>query len=310
MNAISVGLVEIGTNSVKYLVSYVNSSGQIINLIDRNEVTRLGQGIQGSGRLSDDGMERTLASIEKFLSEVEGLFLKSVQVFGTMALREGSNSEIFSSELRRRTGLSLNVLSGDDEATYSLRAVKSTLPMDCSGWLFDTGGGSTEFSFFRGDSMEAPFSVNLGALTLTDRFFKEDPVSQVSLEKSLEWIASQLEENRVGTRGDGDRLIGTGGNLVTMASVALGGVQLSQGSSYRLTTDEICRQVTLFARTRVEDRHLIPGVPESRSRIILGGACIALSVARSTSSLDLEVSTYGLRHGLMKKILSPFDNFV
>ncbi|SMG49787.1 Ppx/GppA phosphatase family protein [Dethiosulfovibrio salsuginis] len=306
----TIGLVEIGTNSVKFLISYLDDSGKIVHLVDKNDVTKIGQGIESQGLLDPTGMERTLSSIEGFIDESVDLEVGSIKVVGTMALRKASNSEFFSRSLMERTGLSLQVLSGETEARYSLRAVRETVPDGCSGWLFDAGGGSTEFSCFSGKDMESPFSLNVGALTLSDRFFPDDMVDSRSLEMAMEWVASELKKGGVEARGQGGRLIGTGGNLVSMASVFLGGAPIPSGSSFTIPLNEIERQVALFAKTKVDDRSSIPGVPAARARIILGGACIALSIARLTCSLDLEVSTYGLRHGLMKEMLSSEGNFV
>nr|WP_321502648.1 hypothetical protein [uncultured Dethiosulfovibrio sp.] len=310
MNFKTVGLVEIGTNSVKYLISYLDDHGKIVHLVDKNEVTKIGQGLESQGLLDPTGMERTLSSIEGFIGESIDLDVNSIKVVGTMALRKASNSEYFSRCLIERTGLSLQVLSGETEARYSLRAVRETVPDDCSGWLFDAGGGSTEFSCFSGKYMESPFSLNVGALTLSDRFFPDDVVDSRSLERAMAWVASELKKGGVEARGQGGRLIGTGGNLVSMASVSLGGIPISSGSSFTVSLGEIERQVALFAKTKVNDRSSIPGVPAARARIILGGACIALSVVYLTCSSELEVSTYGLRHGLMKEMLSSGANFV
>lgn len=298
------GLVEIGTNSVKFLVSKVDSSGKIVHLMDENEVTRIGQGLEETGRLSQEAMEETLSSIERFIEKTSVLGEISFFAVATMALRKASNSDQFILLLNDRTDLSLEILSGEEEANYSLKAVRDTLPKSCSCWLFDTGGGSTEFAYFSGSSMDSPISLDLGALTLTDRFFPEARVAVGSLDDALSWVELKLREGTIISRGPGVSLVGTGGNLVTMASVASGGLPVPHGRSCVLSLEEIQRQVSLFALTDVDKRSLIPGVPESRARIILGGACIVLAVARSTGSSEVRVSTLGLRHGLMKERLS------
>lgn len=305
-----VGLIEIGTNSVKFLVSKLGSSGEIVHVLDRNEVTRIGQGLDKSGFIMEEAMERTLTSIEVFLEETKSLGVEFCFAFATMALRSAINADEFSLKFKSKTGLELKVLSGREEADYSLRAVRETMPEESSCWLFDTGGGSTEFAFFAGMTMEDPVSLDLGALTLTERFFPHDKVERGSLDLALSWISLRLDDGGIKLRGDNPMLVGTGGNLVTMASVASGGSFIPKGENYVIDLDEIQRQVYLFADTDVRDRVSIPGVPESRARVILGGACIALAVARSVGVFEMVVSTCGLRHGLMREVLSHSDNFV
>ncbi len=305
-----VGLIEIGTNSVKFLVSKLSSSGEVVHILDRNEVTRIGQGLDKSGLIMDEAMERTLTSIDTFLTEARSMGVKSCFAFATMALRNAINADEFSFKFRDKAGLELKILSGREEAEYSLRAVRETLPEESSCWLFDTGGGSTEFAFFSGMAMEDPVSLDLGALTLTERFFPHDKVKRDSLDQALSWISLRLDNGGIKPRGDKPMLVGTGGNLVTMASVASGGSFIPKGENYFIGLDEVKRQVYLFAATDVRDRASIPGVPESRARVILGGACIALAVARSVGVSEMAVSTCGLRHGLVRQVLFHSDNFV
>lgn len=305
-----IGLIEIGTNSVKFLVSVLGSSGDVVNLLDRNEVTRIGQDLNMSGILMEEAMERTLTSIDTFLKEAQSLGVRSFFAFATMALRSAANADEFSSRLKARNGLKLRILSGREEANCSLRAVRATVSKERSCWLFDTGGGSTEFAFFSGMVMEEPVSLGIGALTLTERFFRSDKVHPESVTEALSWISIRLSDGGVGPREVDAGLVGTGGNLATMASVASGGAFVPGRENFIMDIDELQRQVSLFSATDVKDRASIPGVPESRARVILGGACIALAVVRSVGVANLMVSTCGLRHGLMRQVLSHGDNFV
>ncbi len=306
-----VGLIEIGTNSIKYLVAERNKGGDTVYLVDRNDITRIGEGLERSGSLGIAAMERSILSIEAFLGEIGRIGVFPVLVVGTMALRKASNGSVFSRLLAERTGLGLRVLSGREEACYSLGAIRRQLPTDSSGWLFDTGGGSTEYMSFDGSGLGCFVSLELGALTMTERFFETDPVSREKVNAALGWVYEVLLRGGISSGGGADDvLVGTGGNLVTMASVACRGEKMGGDSLFCLDIGEIRRQVDLYREVPVAERSMIPGVPQGRAGIILAGACIVLASAAFLGSGSVGVSMAGLRYGLMESLLSHPDGLV
>lgn len=299
-----VGLVEIGTNSIKYLVAKRDDSGSVLYLVDGNDITGIGRGLERTGSLSLEAMERSLSSIDVFLAKIRPLGSFPVFAVGTMALRKAKNKSAFSRLLKERTGLDLRVLSGEEESAYSLESVRKTLPAGSKGWLFDTGGGSTEYVSFDEESLGSPVSLDLGALTMTERFFETEPISRDAVKAALEWTKGVLARGIPKNHGHEGLLVGTGGNLVAMASVAMGGGKIDGRGLCPLTAEEIAIQTELYRQTPVSERSLIPGVSKGRSGIILAGACIVLASADFMNSKEVLVSTAGLRYGLIESLLS------
>jgi exopolyphosphatase/guanosine-5'-triphosphate,3'-diphosphate pyrophosphatase len=165
--------------------------------------------------------------------------------------------------------------------------------------IFDTGGGSSQFTFGRGAELTEQFSVNVGAVRFTERYGLGDVVSATDLERATGAIAADL------ARLDGapvpDVLVGMGGAVTNLTAVMLGLVTYDpdavQGA--RLTADEVDRQIELYRTRSAEARRHVVGLQPKRADVILAGACIVRTVLRKLRKSELTVSDRGLRHGLL-----------
>src|SRR5262249_43189989 len=145
---------------------------------DRGEVTRLGEGLDGSGRLSDAAIERTVAAVAQMVDDARRDGAVAIAAVGTAGLRIAENRAAFVTALQERRGITVDVISGDEEARLAYVAATTTLPVGAGRLaVFDSGGGSSQFTFGRAGEPEARFSVDVGAAKYTDRFGLDGPVS-------------------------------------------------------------------------------------------------------------------------------------
>ena len=143
-------VVDVGTNSVKFHVGERQADGSWRTIVDRAEVTRLGEGLEASGRLGAEPMERTADAIVAMADEARADGAEAVAAVGTAGLRIAANSDEFLDAVRARCGVEIEVISGEEEARLAYRAATSALgPRGGSLAVFDTGGGSSQFTFGR-----------------------------------------------------------------------------------------------------------------------------------------------------------------
>ena len=184
------GVIDAGTNSVKYLLGERAGDGTWRELVDRSEVTRLGEGLAGSGRLGPEPMARTTEAVAAAAKEAWLQGADEVVAVGTAGLRAATNSADFLAAVSRRCGIELEVISGEEEARLSYLAATSDLgTVEGSLLVFETGGGSTQFSFGSGARIDDRFSVEVGAVRYTERFELDDAVDEDRLAEALDAIA-------------------------------------------------------------------------------------------------------------------------
>jgi len=292
--------IDVGTNSVKFHIGERREDGTWRTVADRAEITRLGEGLEKSGEINREAMARTVSTIAAMVDEARRNAVAGIAAVGTMGMRTARNSEQFIDAVRQRCGVRIEVIPGEEEGRLAYLAVKSGLRLEEGSLaVFDTGGGSTQFTFGRGTVVEERFSLNVGAVRYTERYGLAEAVSPGQLRAALDAISADLA--RLGTRHSPDVLVGMGGAVTNIAAVkhALANYDpdIVQGTVIERT--EIERQIELYCSRSQEDRRKIVGLQPKRADVILAGACIVKTVMDKLSKDALSVSDRGLRHGLV-----------
>lgn len=293
-------VIDVGTNSVKFNISERRDDGTWQTLVDRAEITRLGEGLVKTGEISADAMTRTVSAIAAMASEAQDAGVSALAAVGTMGMRTARNSRQFIDAVEQRCGVRIEIIPGEEEGRLAYLAVKSGLGL-ASGSLaiFDTGGGSTQFTFGRGASVEERFSLNVGAVRFTEKYGLANVVSPEQLRSAMGDIASELA--RVDGRPAADTLVGMGGAITNIAAVkhqlAKYDPKVIQGSV--IERPEVERQIELYRSRSLEQRRAIVGLQPKRADVILAGACIVKIVMDKLAKDKLCVSDRGLRHGVL-----------
>ena len=325
-------VIDVGTNSVKFHVGECHSDGRWTTVVDRAEVSRLGEGIEETGAIAPAAMERTAEAIAGMKTEADRLAVDGVTAVGTMGLRTATNSQEFLDLVKKRCGVAIEVISGDDECRIAYLAARSATGLK-SGFLvvFDTGGGSSQFTFGDGDRVKSQFSLNVGAVRYTERFRLDQAVTADVLERALRAIAGDLHTLDDHLRDDHPSfadtahaalqilarlrhepapperdaapasLVGMGGAVTNIAAVMLGLPKYDPDQVQGAVIDlaEIDRQIELYRTTPAEARRQIVGLQPKRAEVILAGACIVRTIMDKLEKRSLTVSDRGLRHGIL-----------
>jgi len=293
-------VVDVGTNSVKFVIGELGKDGAWRTVVDRAEVTRLGEGLDRTGDLSEEPIARTVDAIADMADEAERDAVAATAAVGTAGLRMAGNSETFVEAVHDRTGIEVEIISGDEEARLAYVAVTSDMSVgDGSLVLFDTGGGSSQFTFGHGREVEERFSVNVGAVRFTEQFGLDGVVPPERLAETLNAIAVDLE--RLDDRTTPDELVGIGGAVTNLAAVEheLEAYDPNVVRGTVLDRKEVDRQIELYRTRTADQRREIPGLQPKRAEVILAGACVVRTVLEKLGRDSLTVSDRGLRHGLL-----------
>jgi len=300
--------IDIGTNTILCLIAEIKNDGSFDVLDDLAEITRLGQGVHQTGRISPEGEERSLKVLQRYLERCKRLNVEKIIAVGTSALRDARNSAEVRARFEVQLGLDVRVISGDEEAEYAFLAVQQGLPLNRRELLVvDVGGGSTEFVRGNAAGVVEAISIGVGSVRLTEQFLRSDPVQTEECEKMV--IAIEKELTRLPNQWLKDdsilTLVGIAGTFTTLSAVEKKLVCYTHGEVHgsRLTLSEVRRQVALFQGKTIMERKAIPGLEPKRADVILAGACLIERIMTLFHSERVIVSDHGVRYGLLHECL-------
>jgi exopolyphosphatase/guanosine-5'-triphosphate,3'-diphosphate pyrophosphatase len=293
-------VIDVGTNSVKFHVGELVGDNTWQTSVDRAELTRLGEGLEQSAAITEEATERTANAIAGMAEEARRNRSVAIAAVGTAGLRIARNGDEVIATIRSKTGVTIEVISGEEEGRLAYLAVRAGLPLG-EGTLvvFDTGGGSSQFTFGQGERVLERFSVNVGAVRYTERFGLNGVVTSEILAEAIAAISTDL--SRLDGREQPDTLAAMGGAVTNLTAVSYGMAKYNpdviQGAI--LHRSEIERQIELYRSMTLEARREIVGLQPKRADVILAGACIVQAIMDKLGKDSVIVSDRGLRHGLL-----------
>jgi exopolyphosphatase/guanosine-5'-triphosphate,3'-diphosphate pyrophosphatase len=251
--------------------------------------------------VSDAAVARTTKAIAGMVDEARGLGVLTVVAVGTAGLRMAANRDAVVDAIEARTGVRIEIISGEEEGRLAYVAARASLD-HAAGRLavFDSGGGSTQFTFGDGATVEDRFSVDVGAARYTDRFGLDAAVASEVVEQAREAIRTDLA--RLDGRPVPDALVGMGGAVTNLAAVMHGLVPYDPAAvrGTVLGATEVERQIELYRSLDGSARQTVVGLQPDRAEVILAGACIVRVIMEKLGVRALTVSDRGLRHGVLE----------
>ncbi len=304
-----VAAIDIGTNSFHLVVARPSGNNRFEILARDKEVVRLGSGSGDMKQLRADAIARGVAALGRF-RRIADTFGAEVHAVATSAVREAENRDDFLEAAQAKASIKIEVISGIEEARLIHLGVLQSVPVfDRKVLVVDIGGGSTEFIVGRGGDMLAARSLKVGAIRLTERFFRREPVKKKAVDEARKYVKSFLPrvEQMVTEAGGFDVAVGSSGTILNVAEMvrARGGAEPSrQVGMTRFTADGLAGVVDdLAGRPRVADRLAVPGLDPRRADIILGGVVVLEQVFRSLDISELVTSEFALREGVLLDVV-------
>lgn len=297
-----VAVIDLGSNTARMIVM-TGVPGYAYRLDDEiREVVRLRQGMTADG-LSEDAQTRALFTLRLFKRYCDSSKVDLIIATATSAVREGKNGALFVQRVEQEIGLSLRILSGEEEAYYGTLGALNEEPLP-EGFVLDIGGGSAQLSHVSNHRFQRGNAMPLGALALTEMFIRKDPPAAREIEAVQQFIRDQLETlTWLPPRkklADDIKLVGMGGTIRNMAGMAAArqGYPLNTLHGYDLGRKDLDENIRLLTELPLAEREELPGLSDDRADIILPGALVLREVLDRLGVDEITISINGLREGL------------
>ncbi|MGZ4695151.1 MAG: Ppx/GppA phosphatase family protein [Acidimicrobiales bacterium] len=307
-----VASVDIGTNSVRLLVAEAGPAGEggrtgLVTVERLMRITRLGQGVDATGRLDPEAVERTTEVLTEFRQVIDRLGAGPVRVTATSAARDAANRDEFFDAAESALGARPELLSGLEEGQLSFIGATADVDPQLGPFLVvDIGGGSTEFSYGM-TRCEATISTEMGCVRFTEKYIEHDPARPEELVAALSVAEAHVDDARIAIPEilEAKTFIGLAGTVSAAASVELGLATYDRDRIHHLELSKVAVEDvfrTLATETRAE-RLENPGLEEARADVIVAGMCILVTVMRRLGLESCLVSEADILDGLAMSLL-------
>ena len=300
--------IDIGTNSVHMVIARIAANDRFEVVTRQKEMVRLGSGRGEMKVLEPDAIDRGVAALDRCRSLADS-FGAEIKAVATSAVREARNAKEFTDRALAEAGVTVEVISGQEEARLIHLGVLQALPVfDQRLVMFDVGGGSTEVVLATGLDERLARSLKIGSLRMTRRFFPDGVVEGDALDRSRRYVADRLAQT-AHEAGDLTHDVavassGTAEAVVAMALAASGETVPQSLNGTVVTRKQVTEVVEALASAATpEERRKLPGIDPARVDILLGGAVVIEQVCRTFGVKELTVSEYALREGVLFSML-------
>lgn len=297
------GAVDLGTNSTRMLVVDTASGG----VLDRRmTITRLGQGVEQTGALADDAVQRVIDCLSDYRSAMDAHGVKQVRAVATSACRDAGNRDEFFERVETTLATPPELLSGDEEGRLAFAGATAVLdPADGPFLVVDIGGGSTEFVY--GHSVaEAGLSCDIGCVRLTEQYVRHDPPLAEELADCLAICEAHLDDvaRRIPQAAAARTLVGLAGTVSTAAAVEIGLACYDRERihHFRLSKSAVEDVYRTLATEPLADRIHNPGLAPERAEVIVGGLSILVRVMRYFGFEECLVSESDILDGIIAEL--------
>jgi exopolyphosphatase/guanosine-5'-triphosphate,3'-diphosphate pyrophosphatase len=294
--------IDCGTNSTRLLIS--EGTGRQRRALDRrNEITRLGQGVDATGRLDPAAIDRTVAVLRSYKAAIDEHGATAVRMTATSAARDAGNAGDFLDAAEAAIGVRPELISGDEEGRLSFAGATAELdPADGPFLVVDIGGGSTECTVGTED-VEVVRSLDLGCVRLTEKHLESDPPAPEELSNAIAEAVDLFDEllREVPQVHAARTIVGLAGTVTTVAAVELGLLEWDRDAihHFRLTRAAAEDVFRTLATEALADRVHNPGLEPARADVIVGGCCALVALYRTLGIDELLVSEADILDGLV-----------
>ncbi|MEV0094754.1 Ppx/GppA phosphatase family protein [Streptomyces sp. NPDC050738] len=301
--------IDCGTNSIRLLVADADpATGELVDLDRRMTIVRLGQGVDKTGRLAPEALERTFAACREYAEAIKAHGAEKVRFVATSASRDAENRDEFVAGVREILGVEPEVITGEEEAELSFSGATAEVqtgdpePHSERFLVIDVGGGSTEF-VTGSSTVESARSVDIGCVRLTERHgLTGDPLTgeqiaavRADIDKALDEVAETVPLT------DAHTVVGLAGTVTTLAGIALGLPAYDSAAIHRsmLAYHQVKSITNRLIRATHAERAAIPVMHPGRVDVICAGALIVLAIMERTGARDIVVSEHDILDGIL-----------
>jgi exopolyphosphatase/guanosine-5'-triphosphate,3'-diphosphate pyrophosphatase len=294
-----VAAIDCGTNSIRLLVADIEGD-TLTDVGRRMEIVRLGQGVDRTGRLAPEAIERTRRALADYAAEIADLGASSVRMVATSASRDASNAGDFVAMVTGTLGVPPEVVTGDEEAWLSFTGAVRGLSAQPPYLVVDIGGGSTEF-VVGADAVEAAISVDIGCVRMTERHLRADPPTPEQVAAAEADITEAVDRALAAVPGrDAATLVGLAGSVTTVVGM---GLELSRYDPERIhharvSAQDVAKVTADLLAMPVARRLEVPVMHPGRADVIGAGALVLRIIMERAGMSSVIASEHDILDGI------------
>ncbi len=295
--------IDIGTVTCRLFVADVDKAGHFTEVVRERAITNLGEGVDATGLLKPEAMQRVAQAVRGFMQTVHSLGKVKVTATATSAARDAANGEDFIALLKNE-GVALHIIPGEREAALSFAGASC----DFSGedlMVVDVGGGSTEVVF--GTAGEGPVkfhSFNVGCRRVTEKFLHSDPYTEEGLEEARAWIRHEFEAFFAKAQQEGlrpQRMVAVAGTATTVVSMheAMEAYDPKRVHGYVVSRKVLDNTFDTLSKLPLAERKRLIGLDPGRAPVITAGMIILQEIMNLSGKTEFTVSETDILHGII-----------
>jgi exopolyphosphatase / guanosine-5'-triphosphate,3'-diphosphate pyrophosphatase len=301
MPPMRVAAADIGTNSTRLLIADVGPDGSVAEVERLLEITRLGEGVDASGRLGEVPMGRVIDTLAAYAARARGSSAERLLAVATSAVRDASNRDDFLARVAGK-GFEPCLLTGEQEAATTFAGVRSRAPgsssVSAEGTLVvDVGGGSTELVLGSAEGVAWSRSLQAGCVRMTERELGEDVVGEKALRACAAAVHELLESVPDPIVHATRRAVAVAGTATTLAAILHGGYRAEAVHGARITREQTRSMERQLAGMTLEERRGVPGLEPARAPVIVAGLVVFGAVLDRFGLAEAVISERDILHG-------------
>ena len=313
-----VAAIDCGTNSIRLLISEIDEDGKVRDITRTMEIIRLGQGVDATGEIAPDALERARVALEGYVRQMKFEKVTRVRMVATSATRDAKNQQEFfdmTAELlgQIQSGAKAEVISGEEEALLSFNGAVADMEPDRGPFcVIDLGGGSTEFVVGTADEeILRSHSAYMGCVRLTERIMRTDPPTEAEIEIASEYVAERMGEvEKIVPMSKARTIVGCAGTFTTLSALAQGLERYDPDAIHgsELRFDALRVLLKQLVSVPSEERALNPVIHPGRADVIGGGAVavegIMQLIERTSDARSFFISEKDILDGIIAGLVS------
>jgi len=304
-----VAAVDMGTNSIRLLVA-VPADGDVVEIARDMVITRLGQGVDRTGRLAPQALRRTMDVLERYSRRARALGAERIRVGATSAVRDSADRRLMEAEVARITGGPPEILLGEREAELSFLGATQGLDAPPPFLVFDIGGGSTELALGT-EGVEAAASVDVGSVRITERVGPADPPGPHDLEAMRRLADAALAEaSEAISPGRAATVVGVAGTTTTVQAIALGLDRYDPEAIHGtiLSRQAVAEVLERLSAMTTAERRALPVMAPGREDVIVAGTVILAGILDRWGAGSCLVSERDILEGLAIEMVESSES--
>lgn len=298
-----IGTIDIGTNSMRLLIADYKDN-KIENRKKYINTTRIGQGVDKDGYITEEALERNLTALKEFADKCKEEKCEEVYCMGTSALRDSKNGQEFVERAKELTNINVKIICGEEESNLGFIGVLEGTDVDKNEdvLVIDIGGGSTEFIVGNKDGIKFCKSENVGALRMTEKFITTDPISDEEFNAMKNFIEETISStiNKLKTMNI-SKIVGIGGAITSLSAMnqQLEVYSMEKVHNSQVTKKDLEKILQNLKIMTLNDKKTLKGLQPKRADIITAGVKILDIVMEKLEFEKIMISEYDNLEGLM-----------